>query len=214
LDSTHLDILRTGSETDLLLGIRRAIANGIQILLCDADTQEDLERLAAAGSQLRQPILWAGSAGLARALASTLPASPPGDIVRKARGQGRTLLFTGSPHPVTRLQLSHLEMRSPITDHAVIRIEFGATSQPEIREIFAAEPVADLVLTGGDTAAFVLQSLDASSIELAGELAPGMPWGFVAGGVADGCTVITKSGGFGDRDALVRALEFCAGRSQ
>jgi uncharacterized protein YgbK (DUF1537 family) len=214
LDSERLDILRTGSETDLLLAIGRAIANGIQILLCDTDTQEDLLRLAAAGCQLRQPILWAGSAGLARALASTLPAVLPEEPRRRTRPQGRTLLFTGSPHPVTQLQLSHLEKQPSIKDHAVIRIDCGATSRQEIRNAFAAEPVSDLILTGGDTAMFVLQSLEASSIGLAGELAPGIPWGLVAGGIADGCMVITKSGGFGDRDALARALEFCARRSQ
>jgi uncharacterized protein YgbK (DUF1537 family) len=76
-----------------------------------------------------------------------------------------------------------------------------------------AGPVAALILTGGDTAAFVQRSLGASRIELGGELARGIPWGFVEGGVADGCVVITKSGGFGDRDTLVQAFEFCERRS-
>jgi uncharacterized protein YgbK (DUF1537 family) len=98
-------------------------------------------------------------------------------------------------------------------EHAVVRIDCGATSQQEIRNAFTARPVAALILTGGDTAAFVLKSLDASSILLAGELAPGIPWGFVEGGMAHGCMAVTKSGGFGDRDALIRALEFCTRRS-
>jgi uncharacterized protein YgbK (DUF1537 family) len=213
LDSQLIEILHTGSETALRLGIRRAIANGIKILLCDSDTQEDLERLAVAGSELRQSLLWVGSAGMARALASTqaVPArksTPQSPILR-----GRTLLFTGSPHPVTRLQLSRVEKRALGPDQAVFQVEFSPTSQREIRDAFTAIPVAALILTGGDTAAFVLKALDASSICLAGELALGVPWGFISGGMADGCRVITKSGGFGDRDTLVHALEFCARRS-
>ncbi len=211
--SARVGVLQTASETELLLRIRRAIADGICILLCDADTQEDLERLAAAGSQLQQSLLWVGSAGLARALAGTLPVSIPETTLPRAGHRGRTLLFTGSPHPVTHLQLSRLEQQAPIEEHAVVRIDCGATSQPEIRNAFTAGPVAALILTGGDTAAFVLKSLDASSILLAGELAPGIPWGFVEGGMAHGCMAVTKSGGFGDRDALIRALEFCTRRS-
>jgi uncharacterized protein YgbK (DUF1537 family) len=213
LDSNLIEVLPADSETNLLLGIRRAIVNGTRILLCDADTQEDLDRLAAAGSRLRQSLLWVGSAGLARALAGTLPASIAKPTSQRTRRQGRTLLFAGSPHPVTQLQLSRLEQQAPKQHHAVIRMEWGATSHQETRSAFTSKPVAALILTGGDTAALVLKSLDASSILLAGELAPGIPWGFVEGGIADGCMVITKSGGFGDRDALLRSLEFCGGGS-
>lgn len=214
LDSTCIGILHTCSEAEVQLGIRRAIANGIRILLCDTDTQEDLERLAAAGSQLPQSPLWVGSAGLAQALAGTLPISISEKTLRHERRQGRTLLFVGSTHPVTRLQLARLEEQTPESEHAVVPVDCMPASEAEIRGSFTAEPTAALILTGGDTAAFVLKALDASSILLAGELAPGIPWGFVEGGVADGCMVVTKSGGFGDRDALKHAVEFCARRSQ
>jgi uncharacterized protein YgbK (DUF1537 family) len=42
-----------------------------------------------------------------------------------------------------------------------------------------------------------LFTLGAHSFILQGELAPGIPWGIVQGGMAEGCIVITKSGGFG-----------------
>jgi uncharacterized protein YgbK (DUF1537 family) len=212
IDSTRVEVLPTGPEAELLVGIRRAIANGIRILLCDANTQQDLERLAAAGSQLSESLLWVGSAGLARALAGTLPVSVPKTTLLRAGHRGGTLLFAGSPHPVTLLQLARLQQQAPKHEHAIVRIQFDATSHLQIRTAFAAGPVAALILTGGDTAAFVLKSLDASSILLAGELAPGIPWGFVEGGAAHGCIAVTKSGGFGDRDALLHALEFCTRR--
>jgi uncharacterized protein YgbK (DUF1537 family) len=129
----------------------------------------------------------------------------------RPRRRGRTLLITGSTHPVTRLQLSRLE-QAPGPEPAVFHLEFGTTSKQEVCDTFTSKKLAALILTGGDTAAFVLKSLDASSIRLAGELAPGIPWGFVAGGLADGCMVTTKSGGFGDPNALVHALAFCARR--
>jgi uncharacterized protein YgbK (DUF1537 family) len=109
--------------------------------------------------------------------------------------------------------LSHLGQHAPGLRELAVHVGFNSTAKQNIQSAFANQPVAALILNGGDTAAFVLQSLGASSILLAGELAPGIPWGFVEGGSADGCMVVTKSGGFGEPDALVRAFEFCHGRS-
>jgi uncharacterized protein YgbK (DUF1537 family) len=213
VDSNHIGVLNAGPAPNLLGEIRHAIDSGMRILLCDAETQEDLERLSVAALQLQEPILWAGSAGLARALAATLPGLERRPTPQTTRLRGRTLLFAGKPHPVTQLQLSCLEEHPRRPEHAVVRVDCGPAPKQEIRDAFAAEPVAALILTGGDTAALVLQSLHASSILLGGELSPGIPWGFVEGGAADGCLVVTKSGGFGERDALVRAFEFCDRRS-
>jgi D-threonate/D-erythronate kinase len=213
VDSTEIDFLHAGFGVNLLVGIDRAIANRTRILICDAETQEDLDRLAEAGIQMQQSLLWAGSAGLARALAKVLPG--PVDEIEKpaALRAGRVLLFAGTTHPVTVLQIAHLREHLAGAEDAIFDVEFGETSREEIRAAVSAGPVGSLILTGGDTAWLVLRSLEASSLVLAGELAPGIPWGFVEGGAADGCVVVTKSGGFGDRDALVRAFEFCNRRA-
>ncbi|HEX9201665.1 MAG TPA: four-carbon acid sugar kinase family protein [Acidobacteriaceae bacterium] len=213
VDPAQIDVLHASPGANLQLGLDRAIANGVRILLCDADTQEDLERLADAGSQLRQRILWAGSAGLARALAKALPAQRSDTGHPAIQREGRILLFSGTPHPVTSLQLSYLREHSASLALTISLIDQESPSKREIHAAFDEEPVAALILTGGDTAYFVLRSLDASSIVLAGEIAPGIPWGFVEGGAADGCVVVTKSGGFGSRDALVEACEFCDRRA-
>jgi D-threonate/D-erythronate kinase len=212
-DANAVDVLPAGSEQQLEQGIMRAVANGTRILLCDSNTQADLEHLAAAAVRVEQPLLWAGSAGLAHALAGTLPAAHATTVFPGAHRDGRTLLFVGTRHPVTNLQVSHLEQDSGATDRTIHRIQRGTTSEQEVVAAFVAQPVSALVLTGGGTAAFVLHALGASSIVLAGELALGIPWGFIEGGLADGCIVITKSGGFGEHDALVHAFEFCEGRS-
>ena len=212
-ETNAIDVLPADSEQQLEQGIMRAFANGTRILLCDSNTQADLERLAAVVLRIQQPLLWAGSAGLAHALAGMLAARHATTALPSARRHGHTLLFVGTRHPVTNLQVSHLERDSGTPNRAIHRIQRGTTLEQEVVAAFAAQPVSGLLLTGGGTAAFVLQALGASSIVLAGELALGIPWGFIEGGLADGCIVITKSGGFGEHDALVHAFEFCEGRS-
>jgi D-threonate/D-erythronate kinase len=209
VDATQIDILSAGTLPALEQGIARALDRGVRVLLCDAQTQTDLERLATAACRMPQSILWTGSAGLARALATALPQLRQSELPHPARRDGRTLLFVGTDHPVTLLQVSHLEQQSGVGNRAIFRVDWDDPSHHAIRAAFNAEPTAALVLTGGETAAFVLRALDASSILLAGELAPGIPWGVIQGGDADGCMVITKSGGFGDRKTLADAFNFC-----
>ncbi len=208
-----LPILPEGALHD---AIKLAIENKVRILLCDAVEQSDLDRLAAAALRIEQPILWAGSAGLARALAAQLQVVEPVAATNRAgpivHPGGRALLFAGSPHPVTVLQVKHLEdarFRDGSHRCAIHRVPEAGALPETVVSVFAATSPAALILTGGDTAAFVLRALGAHAIRLGGEVAPGIPWGLVEGGLADGCTVVTKSGGFGERDALVRAYRFC-----
>lgn len=63
----------------------------------------------------------------------------------------------------------------------------------------AARGAAALVLTGGATAEAVLDALKVRVLDLHGDLAPGLP--LASGGAWQ---IVTKSGGFGDRDALLR----------
>jgi uncharacterized protein YgbK (DUF1537 family) len=212
MDSAHIDSLPIGTESQLEQEIRAAIANGTRILLCDAETQADLDRLALVAYRSSHPILWTGSAGLARALAFALPSVPAKLAPQAPHRDGRTLLFVGTSHPVTKRQLAHLDPVPDPLDRTVHAVGFNAASAQEIRAVFSAAPVAALILTGGDTAAFVLRTLDASNLVLAGEIAPGIPWGWIEGGAADGCIIVTKSGGFGEPSALADAFEFCSRR--
>ena len=64
-----------------------------------------------------------------------------------------------------------------------------------------------LVLTGGETAARVLETIGAAGIEIQGEVEPLIPSGTLLGGEAEGLAVVTKAGGFGTEDALAKALK-------
>ena len=213
-DAALVDLLPACSTKQLRLSIERALGNGTRILLCDAIVQEDLERLVEAALYLQQILLWAGSAGLAHALAGKLPEIHPPTVLPTPIRAGHALLFAGTLHPITEHQLSRLENSPEAPARAIHRIDWNAAPQSQVIAAFTAQPVSSLVLTGGETAAFVLRLLGASSILLAGEIARGIPWGFIEGGLADGRLVVTKSGGFGERDALAHAFEFCERRSR
>jgi uncharacterized protein YgbK (DUF1537 family) len=169
-----------------------ALDTGKSVLLCDASTQSDLEALVRAAEKL-PGLLFAGSAGLAQALAGRdarrIQHAPPPSAAR-------TLLVAGSDHPVTKLQLETLD-RVDSRNVQVLRLDFSPRDRARILDTFRTFAPQALILTGGDTASLVAGTFGAHSFILHGELAPGIPWGNVQGGIAEGCIVITKSGGFG-----------------
>jgi uncharacterized protein YgbK (DUF1537 family) len=73
-------------------------------------------------------------------------------------------------------------------------------------------PLGGLILSGGETAHFVCQVLQVDAIELSGEIEPGVPWGRLRGGPADGLPVVTKAGGFGQEATLVDAVDWLSKR--
>jgi uncharacterized protein YgbK (DUF1537 family) len=162
-----------------------------QVLVCDASTQQDLEELVRIAESY-PGLLYAGSAGLAQAIAGRHASPAQAAALPKAE---RTLIVAGSDHPVTKLQLSVLD-GTRFEGVRLLRIGRRRDSARILREFKAHAPQA-LILTGGDTALLAVQALGAHSFALQGEFAPGIPWGIVQGGVADGAIVFTKSGGFG-----------------
>jgi D-threonate/D-erythronate kinase len=169
---------------------------GKTVLLCDSSSQSDMESLVRTAEKL-PGLLFAGSAGLARALASR-------DAHRTLRvptpSASRILLVSGSDHPVTKLQLETLDRVDVRVDSRavqVLRLDFNRSDRARILDTFRTFAPQALILTGGDTALLAASALGAHSFILHGELAPGIPWGIAQGGRSEGCIVITKSGGFG-----------------
>lgn len=77
-------------------------------------------------------------------------------------------------------------------------------------DVMNSIPVNGLVLTGGETASAVCREVHSQAIDLVAEILPGMVWGVLEGGSAQGVGVVTKAGGFGEEDALLIALDFLA----
>jgi D-threonate/D-erythronate kinase len=65
-----------------------------------------------------------------------------------------------------------------------------------------------VVFSGGDTAHLICRELGVTGIRLEREITPGLPSGYLMGGLADGWPVVTKAGGFGAEDALTTAVNF------
>ncbi|HEX5415990.1 MAG TPA: four-carbon acid sugar kinase family protein [Chloroflexota bacterium] len=65
---------------------------------------------------------------------------------------------------------------------------------------------AALIVTGGDTARAVTNALGSNALEVEREAAPGVPICVLQGGRWDGLVVVTKAGGFGEPDTLVRVV--------
>jgi len=208
-----------------------AIRSGARVLVLDAACDQDLDRIAAAGLDPGLRILWSGSAGLASALARTLPVrslSP----VRPVR-RGSVLLGIGSDHRVTLAQQAALiAERDAILLHAgqagascleraldcgrpvLLRVPRGEVSPDSLRGLVARAPASAIVLSGGDTASLLCRATGARQIDLCAEILPGVPYGVIRGGAWDGLTVATKSGGFGEPDALIQIVDFFACQNQ
>jgi uncharacterized protein YgbK (DUF1537 family) len=203
LPATHFDL--PAVRGDLAQAFRDAIAITAQGLVCDASSDADLDRIARAGLALRPRPLFVGSAGLARALARTLPRQKPRR--RAAVPQRPVVAVVGSASPVSVRQAKRLAR-----ENSSILVQLAWTRAPAARDIprirrlgrivaFAA-PGAHYVLTGGETARAVLGARGIRDFRLLDEVEPGVPFGLAR----DGTLICTKAGAFGKPDALVKAV--------
>jgi uncharacterized protein YgbK (DUF1537 family) len=202
-----------------------ALSRGTRLVSVDANCDPDLDRIAAALVPMGRRVLWVGSGGLASALARQL--GPAGDPRPAPSRTAAALFCIGSDHGVTLAQQSSLQSERPSVllqpadasqtlicetlvcgKHVILRIPRGLISGQQVREHIAGTPAAALVLSGGDTASLVCRAAGVQSIELYDEIVPGVPRGILHGGVFDGVSVATKSGGFGDRDTLIQVADF------
>lgn len=71
-----------------------------------------------------------------------------------------------------------------------------------------------MILTGGDTAVGVCAALGANTLQIEGEVEPGIPYGRLLEGKLAGQMVVTKAGGFGKPEAIANAMRFFKGRAR
>lgn len=82
----------------------------------------------------------------------------------------------------------------------------------EVAELLDGLAGVGLVVTGGDTARAVARALGVTAFQLAGQLAPGIPFGrWSTGPRGPDWPVVTKSGGFGWSGQLVDAVRALGG---
>ena len=109
--STHLltlDAMR-GGEAALTGALRAALAKGIDTVICDATTVEDLATLARASLPLAGEVFWVGSGGIAAALAAALPGTA--EVTQHPvlpRRDGGVLVVVGSVAEASRAAAARL----------------------------------------------------------------------------------------------------------
>jgi uncharacterized protein YgbK (DUF1537 family) len=231
-DIPHCLFPKAESLEHRLADIRSQVRYKNIVFLCDASSNADLDRVAQTALSLNRKVIWIGSGGLARALANALYRKPNA-VPTWILGGGALLLCIGSKHPVTMRQIGFAIRRSKAkcvtsggecaasvtglleSDAALIWMidrELNSSALRTMLMPFQKDHETTLLLSGGDTAAHLCAALSVESIAIAGELIPGVPWGFIRGGEADGMRVITKSGSFGAEDALISIMQKCCGR--
>jgi uncharacterized protein YgbK (DUF1537 family) len=80
--------------------------------------------------------------------------------------------------------------------------------------ILRQKRLGGLVLTGGDLAMGVCKRLSASALRIEEEVLPGIPCSTLTDGPFQGLRLVTKAGGFGEKDALWRITQFLRGEHE
>jgi uncharacterized protein YgbK (DUF1537 family) len=206
---------RSSTLTEVFPGTARAdslasLATGRDIVV-DARTDDELDELAAAIERIGPRAVPVGSAGLAAAIARR----QAGGVTRVVRAAGRTLVVVTSAHPVSRAQLAQIDPMATVVsteewDGAPLEPGHAHATAMEVAERATAQLISgdfgSLVLIGGDGAHATLSQLGATSLDIAGELLPGVPMGVLRGGSSPGLLVATRSGGFGGPTHLSEIL--------
>jgi uncharacterized protein YgbK (DUF1537 family) len=68
--------------------------------------------------------------------------------------------------------------------------------------------VNGILLTGGDTAIKAVEFLSVSGTLIQDEILPGIPYGHFIEDQYKNVIIVTKAGGFGEQDAIVKVLNF------
>ncbi|CAM4152801.1 D-threonate kinase [Bordetella tumbae] len=118
------------------------------------------------------------------------------DVDKRAGEAVVSQVDEGNAHPAGDGALTHAE-------GSAARLGRDATIAAAANN--SAGKVAGVVATGGDGASAVLAALQAGGIALVDEVTGGVPLGTLTGGPAAGLPIVTKAGGFGTDDVLIRA---------
>lgn len=180
-----IDVLQTASD------LREKLASpNSEVLICNAETEDDVAALIAECRKAKPAPLVAGPAGGIAAWAGGGTPEP----LRRAwiEEVDEWLVVCGSRHPLARAQAKHArQLGLTVLATPETRVEDIDSEMETLAEQAAAAAKGGLVIFGGDTALAVWRAMGVRRLTPLGELMPG-----VAVSHAGGCTFITKAGGF------------------
>jgi uncharacterized protein YgbK (DUF1537 family) len=211
------DLVAAFAEEGLTAALTDALPRSSPtVLIAEAKTPDDLLNVVRTHAA-SEGILWVGSRGLAAALAGPSPPSPIPPV---------GLVVVGTSHPATREQVRAIEsqvtragpeddlmfdtVRPLLIDPVPNSVDATETRQALLKALGRLNLGADhqdgLIVVGGDTLSTILEATGTGSLEVLGEVRPGIPLVHVRGGTLRGRRMATKSGGFGSPDLLAILL--------
>jgi uncharacterized protein YgbK (DUF1537 family) len=224
---------RPTSADEVTARLKRATERGMDAVVVDAESDEDLRLIVIGSLATDRPILLVGSGGLARPFDEVLedtsgraPAALPdgpilfvvGSYCPQARSQRQALVEVGVAEAIWSEGISSGELSrtiraglgqgavvlSPDVNAPVDRDRTALVADGLAAAAAAAlDDVATLVATGGETARAILNRQGVDHLRIIGELEPGVVLAHLDG---RNLSVVTKAGAFGDVGVLVRRL--------
>jgi len=135
--------------------------------------------------------------------------------VEAIRGERETeVILPSSAHDLAGAAVAAMESKSRRVVVATHKIESPAHARSETAEAMRSffgdlartacrsGVFANMVISGGDVAFAALRSLNTTAIDIRREVLPGIAFGVVIGGDAEGMGIVTKAGGFGAERSL------------
>jgi uncharacterized protein YgbK (DUF1537 family) len=223
--------------TDALRSALLRMAGEADVLICDAETDDDLQAIASAGMTLDKSTVWAGSAGLARHIPLAAGFARDFGVTRltRPRVNGPILFVVGSSATASQDQARALSAAPGITwfrvgkaqpapatitqhladgEDVLLQLDSSAVEHDRLLADWlarAVKPCAQylgaLLATGGETARAILDTCGIDRLRLLGEVEPGLPYSVAECGGRE-LLVQTKAGGFGGPDTMLRCREF------
>lgn len=201
------DPVHPARHSRLLDLLPRSIVHAIVI---NASTQDELDAQVAAVPEPKS-VLWVGSPGIARSLASCFAPVTYAPKVRAA-ASGDILAVIGSANARSHRQAARIAGQASVTlllaPHA--RAEDSLSILRELADdatqMLRQHNFAAAIATGGDTMEAILDRLGINEFEILEELELGFPLGRAALSGGRTLLIAMKAGGFGDDDTLHRAI--------
>lgn len=217
--SNILELLRVNSSTEI--GFWKEGDSSILVFRNVRDRSELREYFESLVGEGYDSIM-GGSAGLALELSSYIGFTAPD----RPSPDGPILFVSGSRNPVTREQLQEISRWVEVLELKVdseietavnllkagrdlaITVDLGDDGSRLLKElarwIIESKQIGGLVIIGGETMRYLLEFLRVKAIEIGESPEVGISAGWMRGGPMDNTPLVSKAGGFGGKDSLVK----------
>jgi uncharacterized protein YgbK (DUF1537 family) len=181
----------------------QACLGDVDATVIDGETDADILAAARQIVEDKRPVIVAGPAAIAGALAAQY-SQVPAQLAMPS--QMRCLVINGSLHPASADQMSNHRFeenwfRFEYTGTEV-GLELARRLGAQVKALLTESQFEAMIIFGGDTAYGIHQALGAVDFDSCGEILPGVPVS-----KSQGMYWITKAGGFGKADLLQRLKE-------